>query len=77
MDMPPELWEHFQDCYAYELSPSENVARFMVLPEVAELMEKEFKANSVSDVPEGVVDARMIGNGQEMNPSSLANKKSS
>lgn len=75
MNMPPELWEHFQDNYAYELSPSENVARFMVLPEVAELMDNEFKAKSVDDVPEGIVDARMIGNGKEMNPSSLANKK--
>jgi hypothetical protein len=75
MEIPPELWEHFQDCYAYELSPSENLSRFMLLPEVAELVEKEFKSAKLEDVPQGVVDARMLGNGKEMNPSSLVKKQ--
>lgn len=75
MEMPAELWDHFQENYAYDLNPSENLARFMLLPEVAELMDKEFKVDNLADVPKGVVDARMLGNGSEMNPSSLEGKK--
>lgn len=63
-----ELWEHFQENYAYDMTPAQNVAKFSVLPEVQEALDSQLSFESPSDIEPSLLEARNLGTGNDFDP---------
>lgn len=75
-DFPEHLWNKFQDNYAYDLTPAQNVAKFSVIPEVREVFEEEIKMD-YKEVDKDLLDSRSLVHGDKYNPNvKLSTKKS-
>lgn len=69
MSIDEKLWRHFQDNYAYDRSPEENVLMFMRLPEVMDIIESPtFKVDDFNKVDHRLVEARGLGSGNKYDP---------
>lgn len=66
MSMDDKLWKHFQDNYAYDRSPEENVVMFMRVPEVMRIIESpEFVVDDFNAVDPRLIEARSVGAGKK------------
>ncbi|MEG3765097.1 hypothetical protein [Alteromonas sp. 14N.309.X.WAT.G.H12] len=65
--LPPKLWRHFQEHYAFDLTPSQNVAKFSVMPGVRELLDSS-TPETLGGIPEGVLLAKVRECGEIYNP---------
>jgi hypothetical protein len=64
-ELPEGLWMHFQDNYAYDMTVSQNIARFSVIPEVLEYCQENISVN-IKDPQFGeLIAARNIGAGDK------------
>jgi hypothetical protein len=68
-DLSADLWTHFQNNYAYDMSPEENVHKFMMLPDVAEAVNNTKTFDELSDVGATLFKARDFGAGNKYDPS--------
>ena len=63
--LPDDLWDHFQEHYAYDMTPAQNVAKFMVLPPVRQYVEGgDAVVFTPNDAPDALWKAVAMGSGQ-------------
>ncbi len=70
-----ELWGHFQESYAYDRTPRQNITKFSVLPEVQEFLNGGFVVDSLSEVDPAVLEARGVGAGNAFDPEAKKRSK--
>jgi hypothetical protein len=66
MSVDDKLWKHFQDNYAYDKTPEENVLMFMRVPEVMAIVEgPSFEVSDHSSVDPKLLESRSVGVGKK------------
>lgn len=63
--LPQDLWDHFQNNYAYDMTPNQNVNKFCIIPEVQALMDTTFKVDGDNMA---LQEARGVGAGNAFDP---------
>jgi hypothetical protein len=70
-----KLWKHFQDHYAFDLTPSQNVMRFSVLPNVRDLLDEKIVFADESVMPPELLESVVRDSGESFKVRSTTTKK--
>lgn len=74
-ELPTKLWRHFQEHYAFDLTPAQNVAKFSVMPGVQGLLTESMSYGDVNKMPEGLLESKLRESGDEFKITSKTSKK--
>lgn len=74
-ELPPKLWKHFQDYYAFDMTPAQNVAKFSVMPGVQELLGEKISFGSPAAMPDGLLESKLREAGDEFKMTARMSKK--
>jgi hypothetical protein len=66
--MNEDLWDHFQENYAYDMTPAQNVLKFMVIPDVMGMAKQDVRFKDVSEIDPQLMSAKIVGKGSNFDP---------